>query len=143
MAEHKNMKEYHGQIQEALDDKFLRKTLDKFAVEYKANRVRIFDGIDVNALVAEVAEIKDNAGERMMELYEQFKAEAEKRGVKVHFASTAAEANRIIAQIAKDTDCHNIIKSKSMTAEEIHLNPALEKDGFRVVETDLGEWYTL
>ena len=26
------------------------------------------------------------------------------------------------------------------TAEEIHLNPALEKEGFRVVETDLGEW---
>ena len=41
MAEHKNMKEYHGQIQEALDDKFLRKTLDKFAVDYKANRARI------------------------------------------------------------------------------------------------------
>ena len=140
MAEHKNMKEYHGQIQEALDDKFLRKTLDKFAVEYKANRVRIFDGIDINALINDVAEIKDNAGERMMELYEQFKAEAEKRGVKVHFAATAAEANRIISQIAKDTDCHNIIKSKSMTAEEIHLNHALENDGFRVIETDLGEW---
>ena len=40
MADAKNMKEYHGQIQEALDDKFLRATLDKFAVEYKANRVR-------------------------------------------------------------------------------------------------------
>ena len=33
MADAKNMKEYHGQIQEALDDKFLRATLDKFAVE--------------------------------------------------------------------------------------------------------------
>ena len=140
MAEHKNMKEYHGQIQEALDDKFLRKTLDKFAVDYKANRARIFQGWDVPALVNEVADIKDNAAQHMMELFEQFKAEAEKRGVHVHLAADGAEANRIISKIAKDNDCKTIIKSKSMTAEEIHLNPALEKDGFRVVETDLGEW---
>ena len=140
MADVKNMKEYHGQIQEALDDKFLRATLDKFAVEYKANRVRIFDGMDVDGLVSEVADIKDNAAQHMMELFEQFKAEAEKRGVHVHLASTGAEANRIIAKIAKENNCKNIIKSKSMTAEEIHLNGALEKEGFRVVETDLGEW---
>ena len=140
MADAKNMKEYHGQIQEALDDKFLRATLDKFAVEYKANRIRIFDGMDVDGLIKEVADIKDNAAQHMMELYAQFKAEAEKRGVHVHLASTGAEANRIIAKIAKENNCHNIIKSKSMTAEEIHLNDALEKEGCRVVETDLGEW---
>ena len=140
MADAKNMKEYHGQIQEALDDKFLRATLDKFAVEYKANRTRIFDGMDVDGLIKEVADIKDNAAQHMMELFEQFKAEAEKRGVHVHLASTGAEANRIIAKIAKENNCHNIIKSKSMTAEEIHLNDALEKEGCRVVESDLGEW---
>ena len=140
MAEHKNMKEYHGQIREALDDTFLRKTLDKFAVDYKANRARIFQGWDVPELIKDVADIKDNAAQHMMELYEQFKKEAEKRGVHVHYAADAAEANRIIARIGKDTNCKTIIKSKSMTAEEIHLNPALEREGFRVVETDLGEW---
>ena len=140
MADAKDMKEYHGQIQEALDDKFLRATLDKFAVEYKANRTRIFEGMDVDGLIKEVADIKDNAAQHMMELFAQFKTEAEKRGVHVHLASTGAEANRIIAKIAKENNCHNIIKSKSMTAEEIHLNDALEKEGCRVVETDLGEW---
>ena len=140
MAEHKNMKEYHGQIREALDDAFLRKTLDKFAVDYKANRARIFQGWDVPELIKDVADIKDNAAQHMMELYEQFKKEAEKRGVHVHLAADAAEANRIIARIGKDTNCKTVIKSKSMTAEEIHLNPALEREGFRVVETDLGEW---
>ena len=140
MAEHKNMKEYHGQIREALDDTFLRKTLDKFAVDYKANRARIFQGWDVPELIKDVADIKDNAAQHMMELYEQFKKEAEKRGVHVHYAADAAEANRIIARIGKDHNCKTVIKSKSMTAEEIHLNPALEREGFRVVETDLGEW---
>lgn len=140
MAEARTMKEYHGEIQQALDDQFLRKALDKFAVEYKANRERIFTGIDVKELIHEVADIKDNAAQHMMELYEQFKAEAEKRGVHVHLARDAAEANRIIAKIATDNKCRNVIKSKSMTAEEIHLNGALEKAGCRVTETDLGEW---
>ena len=140
MADAKNMKEYNGQIQESLDDKFLRATLDKFAVEYKANRTRIFEGMDVDGLIKEVADIKDNAAQHMMELFAQFKTEAEKRGVHVHLASTGAEANRIIAKIAKENNCRNIIKSKSMTAEEIHLNDALEKEGCRVVESDLGEW---
>ena len=96
--------------------------------------------MDVDGLIKEVADIKDNAAQHMMELFAQFKTEAEKRGVHVHLASTGAEANRIIAKIAKENNCHNIIKSKSMTAEEIHLNDALEKEGCRVVETDLGEW---
>jgi L-lactate dehydrogenase complex protein LldF len=33
-----------------------------------------------------------------------------------------------------------VVKGKSMASEEIHLNPALEADGRRVVETDLGEF---
>ena len=117
MAEHKNMKEYHGQIQEALDDKFLRKTLDKFAVDYKANRARIFEGWNVPELVSEVAEIKDNAAQHMMELFEQFKAEAEKRGVHVHLASTGAEANRIIARIAKDCGARVMMQSEELSGD--------------------------
>ena len=89
--------------------------------------------MDVDGLINNVADIKDDAAQHMMELFAQFKVEAEKRGVHVHLASTGAEANRIIAKIAKENNCHNIIKSKSMTAEEIHLNTALEKEGFRVV----------
>ena len=63
----------------------------------------------------------------MEELYAQFKAEAEKRGVHVHRAETAEEANRIIARIAKENNVRKVLKSKSMTAEEIELNPALVK----------------
>ena len=38
----KNYAEYHKQIDEALEDKFLRNTLDTFAVAYRANRETIF-----------------------------------------------------------------------------------------------------
>src|ERR671918_215016 len=33
-----------------------------------------------------------------------------------------------------------VVKSKSMTTEEVHLNPALEAAGLEVVETDFGEF---
>lgn len=135
-----NSSEYRKQLDEALDDKFLRNTLDTFAVAYRANRENIFKDVDEQALIAQIAEAKDNACKHMEELYAQFKEQAEKRGVHVHRAATAEEANAIIARIAKENGVRRVVKSKSMTAEEIQLNPYLEKEGLIVDETDLGEW---
>ena len=64
----------------------------------------------------------------------------ESRGTKVHWASTGAQARDIIVGIVRDRKARSIIKSKAMTAEEIHLNEALEHAGFDVVESDLGEF---
>lgn len=64
----------------------------------------------------------------------------ERRGGQVHFAADAEDACRIVTQIARDEKARRVVKSKSMTTEEIHLNPALEKAGVEVVETDLGEY---
>lgn len=96
--------------------------------------------VDERALIHKIAEAKDYACQHLEELYTQFKAEAEKRGVHVHRAATAAEANEIIIRIAKENNVKRVTKSKSMTAEEIELNPALEAQGITVDETDLGEW---
>lgn len=134
------MKNYHEKLQQALDDDFLRAALDKFAVAYRGNRVSVFQGIDTKELIAKVAAIKDNALKQLPELYAKFKEEAEKRGVHVHYANTPEEANQIVLDIAHENNCKVIAKSKSMTAEETHLNHSLEADGLEVVETDLGEW---
>lgn len=138
--EKKNMKAYRQDLQESLDNEFLRKTMDNFAVAYRAGRLNAFQGIDEKTLIKEVADAKDYAAQHMDELYEQFKAKAEERGITVHYARTAADANEIISRIAKKAGCKKAIKSKSMTAEETHLNHRLEDDGMEVVETDLGEW---
>lgn len=134
------MSTYRDELQKTLDDTFLRETLDKFAIAYKANREAIFKDIDEKELIQQIADAKDYAAQHMEELYVQFKEQAEKRGVIVHRASTAAEANEIIARIAKENDVKTVVKSKSMTAEETQLNVRLELDGMDVVETDLGEW---
>lgn len=71
---------------------------------------------------------------------ETFAANAEQRGAVVHWAGDAAEANRIICDLARERNARTIVKSKSMTTEETHLNDALEAAGMQVVETDLGEY---
>ena len=131
---------YAREIEEALKDGFLRRTLDKFAVEYRAGRDRVFAEVDERGLIQRIADVKDDAARHMEELYERFRAEAEKRGAIVHRAKDAAEAREIIAAIAKEYDVRKIVKSKSMTAEEIGLNAHLEAVGIEVNETDLGEW---
>ena len=62
------------------------------------------------------------------------------RGTKVFWAADGAEAADYIASVARGAGVKRIIKSKSMTGEEIHLPQALEKAGLEVVESDLGEF---
>ena len=71
---------------------------------------------------------------------EAFASKLEARGTKVHWASTGEQAREIILDILREKGARSIIKSKAMTAEEIHLNDALEKAGYSVVESDLGEY---
>ena len=70
----------------------------------------------------------------------RFIAEAEKRGAVVHAARDAAEARRIAVAIAREEGIRLAVKSKSMVAEEVDLNGALEAAGVEVVESDLGEF---
>ena len=136
----KNLSDYRKQIDDALQDDFLRRTLDTFAVAYRANREAVFKEVDEKALISQIADAKDNACRHMEELFQKYKEEAEKRGVIVHRAADAKEANDIVIRIARENNVKHVVKSKSMTAEEIQLNTALEAEGFIVDETDLGEW---
>jgi L-lactate dehydrogenase complex protein LldF len=70
----------------------------------------------------------------------QLEASVQRAGGHVHWAADAAEARQIVIDIAKSTHSQRLVKSKSMTTEEVHLNPALEKAGLEVVETDFGEF---
>ncbi len=135
-----DMKTYKDRIKTALGNQFLRKALDNFASAYKVSRAKAFEGIDLDTLKCQIAEGKDQALTELESLFHQFKERAEAAGAIVHLAATAQEANEIIAAIARDNGVKAIIKSKSMTAEETHLNDHLESGGFKVTETDLGEW---
>ena len=61
-------------------------------------------------------------------------------GGQVHFARDAAQANAIVAEIARSKGVKIATKSKSMVSEELDLNRTLEANGVEVYETDLGEY---
>ena len=70
----------------------------------------------------------------------RFEEAAFARGAVVHWAETAADANRIVGEIAAANGVRKIVKSKSMVSEECGLNDFLEARGLTVLETDLGEY---
>lgn len=70
----------------------------------------------------------------------EFESNFTRRGGKVIWAMDAEEANREILALLKSKGVKEVVKSKSMVTEEIHLNAALQKEGIRSIETDLGEF---
>ena len=92
------------------------------------------------ALRTQARAIKDEALSQLDRYLDEFVRNAESRGAKIHRAHDATEANAIICKLAADARARVIVKSKSMTTEETHLNDALEAAGMQVVETDLGEY---
>jgi iron-sulfur cluster protein len=95
---------------------------------------------DYETLKERAREIKADAIERLPALIEEVTATVEANGGTVYLADDAADANRYVEEVVDRKDADRLVKSKSMTSEEIEVNEALEAAGVEVVETDLGEW---
>ncbi len=95
---------------------------------------------DVHLARERAKNIKWRAIETLDQQLESFELNFSKRGGKVIWAETAAQAIEEVLRICREKNCSKLVKSKSMVTEEIHLNHALEKNGIESVETDLGEY---
>jgi len=71
---------------------------------------------------------------------EEFARQVEAHGGKVVFCKDAEEVSDFVLSLAKQRRAQLIVKSKSMTTEEIDLNERLEHHHLESVETDLGEY---
>ncbi len=106
----------------------------------KANRA-VLDAIpQFQQWRKQASEIKAYALANLDKLLVEFERNLSAKGVTVFFAKDAAEANRYIVEIAKKNGVKSVVKSKSMVSEETALAHALESEGIRAVETDLGEY---
>jgi len=85
-------------------------------------------------------EVKRHTIEHLDHYLEQFADNVERNGGKVHWAATAAEVCRVVVDIVQRSAAHDVVKAKTMVGEEVELNQALEADGIRAIETDLGEF---
>ena len=116
---------------------FVRKALGGYYTTRDAQKARYRDWEQARD-AASIA--KWSAVNRLDELLPVFAANFTANGGQVHWARDAAEARTIILGLLRAAHAKAVIKSKCMTSEEIHLNQAMEADGYGVVESDLGEF---
>ncbi|MEA5005361.1 MAG: lactate utilization protein B [Rikenellaceae bacterium] len=107
----------------------VRKKRDKAAASVK----------DWEELRNMASQVKDYVLSNLAGLLMEFERNATLNGAVVHWAADADEFNRIVLEIIKSKNAHNIVKSKSMLTEECGLNHYLEERGVEIVDTDLGE----
>lgn len=95
---------------------------------------------NLDAARTKASEIKRHTLAHLPEYLEQFEQNFTKNGGTVLWAKNASDAIQYITNILQSHNVHSVVKSKSMTTEEIELNHELEKIGIESVETDLGEY---
>ncbi|HSK55124.1 MAG TPA: lactate utilization protein B [Jiangellales bacterium] len=124
----------------ALADTQLRANLGRATATIREKRRAVVEEVpDWEELRDAGAGIKADAMAHLPELLEQLEAAVTARGGIVHWARDAAEANRIVLELALATGAGEVLKVKSMATQEIGLNEALAAGGVTAVETDLAE----
>jgi len=113
-------------------------TVKRNAQGFNEGRYAAMADVDGERLRTEAREIKADAIERLPELIETVRESVEANGGTVYLADDAADANEHIAAVCGDAD--SVVKSKSMTTEELDVNEHLAAAGVDVTETDLGEF---
>src|SRR5579885_2069710 len=123
-----------------LDDTQLRKNVRHATNVITRKRAAVVgEQHDWQQLRASASAIKEHTLLHLDRYLEQFEKNCTAAGGHVHWAADADEANRIILDLIQQQGGKEIIKVKTMTSDEISLNPALEAAGIHPHETDLAD----
>jgi L-lactate dehydrogenase complex protein LldF len=95
---------------------------------------------DFEEMRTQANEVKRHTIEHLDYYLEEFARNVEAHGGQVVFCKDAEEVADFVLGLAKERRAELIVKSKSMTTEEIDLNERLEHHQLESVETDLGEY---
>ena len=124
----------------ALANSQLRSNIRNATHTIRTKRARVVAELDdFEQLRQAAADIKDDVLGGLGGYLEQVEESLTAAGATVHWARDAAEANRIVVEIARRHRVDEVVKVKSMATQEIELNVALEAAGIAAWETDLAE----
>jgi len=124
----------------AVADSQLRRNLSAATATIRAKRASVVGELpDWEALRDSGSAIKATVMANLPALLEQLEAAVTARGGTVHWAADAAEANRIVTDLVRETGSTEVVKVKSMATQEIGLNEHLASEGIAAIETDLAE----
>ncbi|KAA3618198.1 MAG: iron-sulfur cluster-binding protein [Calditrichaeota bacterium] len=116
----------------------IQKAIATYDIKVKSTKNRQF--YDWQKARKKAAQIKDDALANLPDLLLQFEENTSKNGTHVLWAENALQARQHIRDIIKKHHAEKIVKSKSMTTEEIELNEFLDEMGVENWESDLGEF---
>ncbi|MEU8921480.1 LutB/LldF family L-lactate oxidation iron-sulfur protein [Kitasatospora sp. NPDC048545] len=125
---------------EALGNTQLRANLKRATTTIRDKRLAVASELDDwEQLRDAAAAIKKRTSRHLDRYLVQLEAAVTAAGGTVHWASDAAEANRIVTELVQATGEREVVKVKSMATQEIGLNEALAEAGITAYETDLAE----
>jgi L-lactate dehydrogenase complex protein LldF len=127
----------HKALEDAVLQTALRNATGTFILRRRASVESVPDW---QALRARARRVKEHAINNLDFYLEQLAEKVTGLGGKVFWARTGEDVSRYVLELARARGVRTVVKSKSMTTEEIELNHALEAAGVRPVETDLGEY---
>jgi len=144
-----NATEFRQRIRKSLADSNLQLALDANAERRVTGRINALATLpDWRERRQRAHAVRADVIEHLDQYVEKFIQNATQNGITIHHAKDSLEAIDIFLRIT-DHELRNaksenrnllIAKSKSMVSEEINFNHALEAQGMKVVETDLGEY---
>lgn len=124
----------------ALSNTQLRRNMGKATQTIRGKRANVVGELpDWEALREAGYAIKTRLLRHLDDYLLQLEETVTQAGGQVHWARDGAEANRIVGEIVQRHGAKEIIKIKSLTTDEIHMNDALAKLGITAIETDLAE----
>jgi L-lactate dehydrogenase complex protein LldF len=141
MAGSPKARDFFESSRAAVDDHELRRKLESASVRHLDHFAVVkaeFTSYDDERDAAH--RIKTESIAHLDELLIALTTRLKDNGCKVFFAENAEQARDYIVKLAQSKGARRIVKGKSMTTEEIELNPALARAGIEAVETDLGEY---
>jgi L-lactate dehydrogenase complex protein LldF len=130
-------------IQKTLDDSRLQLAIYAGSgrlIDHRATAVRADVLPEYQDLRTQANQIKKHTIDNLDYYLEQLEANVVAHGGQVVFCKDGQEVADFVLGLAKKNDARLIVKSKSMTSEEIHFNERLEHHQLEAVETDLGEY---
>jgi L-lactate dehydrogenase complex protein LldF len=133
--------EFLAAAEQALHNQNLQRILGRLGDTLGRKNKEAWAALPASDAVRERARtIKDATLAELDQHLERLESSVLARGGQVHWASDAEEARQIVIRLIQERNARHVVKSKSMTTEEIHLNDALEAVGINAVETDFGEY---
>jgi len=137
------MKAPETEIRQAINDPALQLAIYTATGRFIDGRASVVSAEalpDYQALRNEANAIKKHTIENLDYYLEQLESNVIAQGGQVVYCRTGQEAADFVLDLAKKRGVHMLVKSKSMTSEEIQFNERLEEHQLEAVETDLGEY---